>query len=133
MMTSTEAPGAAREAWRRHQRSEKPAVDSSPNEWRLEPCHRCGHLVWDDPDARLLAEIAGEEWQPKCWNLCTSEKTIGSDIDGRTPRWARPTARSKPRPGGGGSHNFGFASGVTRIPDGKPPYGRWDWWWASRH
>ena len=46
-------------------------------EFRLERC-RCGLLRWHDPDAELLAVLAGSFYKPRCW--CNDE-------DRREPSW----------------------------------------------
>ena len=44
-------------------------------------CQRCEWPILVDPDAELLAELAGERFKPTCWNGCH----LGA--------WDRPTRR----------------------------------------
>ena len=36
----------------------------------LRECHICDSPYWWDPDRALLADLAGEQYAPECWNSC---------------------------------------------------------------
>ena len=56
---------------------------------KLLRCPYCSQPIWHDSDAELLAELAGEEYQPKCFADCYMlHEELSAEIWWRQPEWA---------------------------------------------
>ena len=90
-------------------------------------CKRCEWPVLVDPDAQILADLAGEPLgEPTCWNGCHLD--VMERPDRREPVWAVPSAAASNTDLA--DHLYGIGQWGTDTADHL--YGIGNWATASR-